>query len=246
MNRFHTRIALASVILALATAVPAASAEDAAKQSGEKKQMTLGVLLYNDFELLDVFGPVEMFGNVGEELKIVMVAEQAGEVKSYQGPKAVADYGFDDCPHLDILLVPGGFGTLPYLNNQKALDWIKERSEKADLTTSVCSGSAILAKSGVLDGKKATSNKVYFNLLKSASQNPNVEWVEEARWVEDGNVVTSSGVSAGMDMALAVIARLWGEERAEQIAIGTEYEWHRDADVDPFVKYLNQAPAATN
>jgi transcriptional regulator GlxA family with amidase domain len=218
----------------------------AEEESGEKKQMTLGVLLYEDFEILDVFGPVEMFGSVGEELKIVMVAEEAGQVKSYQGPKAVADVGFDDCPPLDILLVPGGFGTLPYLQNQKALDWIKDQSTKTQLTTSVCSGSAILAKAGVLDGKKATSNKVYFNQLKMVSQNPNVEWIEEARWVEDGNVVTSSGVSAGMDMALAVIAKIWGEERAEAIAIGTEYEWHRDADVDPFVKYLNQAPALSN
>lgn len=246
MNVLSNRIVIAMLTLALSALAPTAIAEETEKQPGEKKQMTLGVLLYNDFELLDVFGPVEMFGNVGDELKIVMVAEKAGEVKSYQGPKAVADVGFDDCPHLDILLVPGGFGTLPYLNNKKALDWIKERSAKADLTTSVCSGSAILAKAGVLDGKRATSNKVYFNQLKMVSQNPNVEWVEEARWVEDGAVVTSSGVSAGMDMALAVIARLWGEERAEQIAIATEYEWHRDADVDPFVKYLNQAPALSN
>lgn len=227
--------------LTMSATVPTATAQDAADKTAEKKQMTLGVLLYKDFELLDVFGPVEMFGNVGPELKIVMVAENAGEVKSYQGPKAVADVGFDDCPHLDILLVPGGFGTLPLLNNKKTLDWIKDRSAKADITTSVCSGSAILAKAGVLDGKKATSNKVYFSL--ATAQGPNVDWVEAARWVDDGVVVTSSGVSAGIDMALAVIARLWGEERAEQIATLTEYEWHRDPTDDPFVKYLNKAPS---
>jgi putative intracellular protease/amidase len=240
MKQSTTWITIA--LLAVAIAVPTALAEDATP--GEKKQMTLGVLLYPNFELLDVFGPVEMFGNVGKELKIVMVAEEAGEVKSYQGPKAVADVGFDDCPHLDILLVPGGFGTLPLLNNEKTLTWIKEQSAKADITTSVCSGSALLAKAGVLDNKKATSNKVYFNL--ATSQSSKVEWVEAARWVEDGNVVTSSGVSAGIDMALAVIARLWGEDRAEQIAIATEYEWHRDSTVDPFVKYLNQAPTLPN
>jgi len=242
MKRSTTWITVA--LLAIAMAVPTANAEDAAKPSQEDKQMTLGVLLYPNFELLDVFGPVEMFGNVGKELKIVMVAEEAGEVKSYQGPKAVADVGFDDCPHLDILLVPGGFGTLPLLNNKKTLDWIKDRSAKADITTSVCSGSALLAKAGVLDNKKATSNKVYFNL--ATSQSAEVDWVEAARWVEDGNVVTSSGVSAGIDMSLAVIARLWGEDRAEQIAIATEYEWHRDSTVDPFVKYLNQAPSLPN
>ncbi len=231
----------AAMTFAFAVTLPVALAEDGANTAGEKKQMTLGVLLYKDFELLDVFGPVEMFGNVGPELKIVMVAEEAGEIKSYQGPKAVADVGFEDCPHLDILLVPGGFGTLPLLNNKKTLDWIKDRSAKADITTSVCSGSAILAKAGVLDGKKATSNKVYFSL--ATAQSGEVDWVEKARWVDDGVVVTSSGVSAGIDMALAVIARQWGDDRAEQIAILTEYEWHRDPTDDPFVKYLNKAPA---
>ena len=241
MKRSGIGMMIAALGLAMSAATPTAIADDAANKAAEKKEMTLGVLLYKDFELLDVFGPVEMFGNVGPELKIVMVAEEAGEVKSYQGPKAVADVGFDDCPHLDILLVPGGFGTLPLLNNKKTLDWIKDRSAKADITTSVCSGSAILAKAGVLDGKKATSNKVYFSL--ATAQGPNVEWVEAARWVDDGVVVTSSGVSAGMDMALALIARLWGEERAEQIATLTEYEWHRDPTDDPFVKYLNKAPS---
>ncbi len=240
MHQTKKLFAIMVVALTVSSIMPVAMAADGADSPGEKKQMTLGVLLYKDFELLDVFGPVEMFGNVGSELKIVMVAEEAGEIKSYQGPKAVADFGFDDCPHLDILLVPGGFGTLPMLNNKTTLDWIKERSAKADITTSVCSGSAILAKAGVLDGKKATSNKVYFSL--ATAQSGEVDWVEKARWVDDGVVVTSSGVSAGIDMALAVIARLWGEERAEQIATLTEYEWHRDPTDDPFVQYLNKAP----
>ena len=103
---------------------------------------------------------------------------------------------------------------------------------------SVCSGSAIFARAGLLDGRRATSNKMFFSL--ASSQSDKVEWVEQARWVVDGSMVTSSGVSAGTDMALAVIADLFGKERALQIAAFTEYQWHQDADSDPFAAYLNK------
>jgi putative intracellular protease/amidase len=199
----------------------------------------LGVILYTDFELLDVFGPVEMFGNVGPELEVVMVAETAGSVKSAQGPQVLAEVGFDDCPALDLILLPGGIGTFPELANERMLDFLRKRSASAEITTSVCSGSALLAKAGLLDGRRATSNKQFFAFAET--QSAQVDWVTEARWVDDGEFVTSSGVSAGMDMALAVIERLWGTERAETIANLTEYEWHRDPNVDPFVRFLNSA-----
>jgi transcriptional regulator GlxA family with amidase domain len=118
------------------------------------------------------------------------------------------------------------------------LSFLRDRSEKAQITSSVCSGSALLAKAGLLDGHRATSNKMFFNL--AVMQSDKVEWIETARWVDDGKFVTSSGVSAGIDMALAIIARLFGNETAEAIAIGAEYTWHRKADVDPFVQYLNE------
>ncbi len=102
---------------------------------------------------------------------------------------------------------------------------------------SVCSGSWILAKAGLLDGRRATSNKIFFEL--ATQQSDKVEWIDEARWVEDGSIFTSSGVSAGMDMALAVIASLFGKEAALKVAIGTEYVWNQDPDNDPFHKYLN-------
>ncbi len=214
----------------------AKSANDALTEpKAETRQRTLGIVLYPGFELLDVYGPAEMFGNVGQQMKIIMVAEQAGPVASNQGPKTVADYGFDDCPPLDLILVPGGFGTFQQLGNARFHQWLNERASSAEMVTSVCSGSAILAKAGLLDGRRATSNKQFFGL--ATKQGSKVEWVKEARWVDDGNRVTSSGVSAGMDMALAIIARLYGQETAEGIANGTEYQWHRDADVDPFAKF---------
>jgi len=221
---------------AVVAAPPETSASDDATPptTVAKETRTLGIVLYPRFELLDVYGPAEMFGNVTGKLKVVMVAQKAGSVASAQGPRVVAEYGFDDCPQLDLVLVPGGFGTLAELNNPAMLDWLRNRAEKAEIVMSVCSGSAILAKAGLLDGRRATSNKQYFSL--AAAQGPKVDWIKKARWVDDGNVVTSSGVSAGLDMALHVIERLYGTKTAESIADGTEYQWHRDAQDDPFAR----------
>jgi transcriptional regulator GlxA family with amidase domain len=202
---------------------------------------TLGAVLYPQFELLDLYGPLEMFGALEKEIRIVTVAESKGAVASTPGVETVARHDFGDCPRLDLVLLPGGIGTLAQLGNAALLDFLRKRSAEAELTMSVCSGSALLAKAGLLDGRRATSNKMFFQLARS--QGERVKWVEAARWVEDGPVATSSGVSAGTDMALAVIARLYGRERAEQIAILTEYSWHRDADRDPFAQYLDQGRA---
>jgi transcriptional regulator GlxA family with amidase domain len=199
---------------------------------------TLGAVLYDQFELLDLYGPLEMFGSLGPELRIVTVAEKKGPVASTPGVETVARHAFSDCPPLDLILLPGGIGTLPQLGNAALLGFLRERAARAEITMSVCSGSALLAKAGLLDGRRATSNKMFFQVARS--QSDEVDWVTQARWVEDGPFATSSGVSAGTDMALAVIARLYGRERAEKIAIQTEYSWHRDADRDPFAEYLDQ------
>lgn len=199
----------------------------------------LGAILYDQFELLDLYGPLEMFGCLGEEVEIVTVAEQKGGVASVPGVQTLATYDFADCPKLDLLLLPGGYGTVPQLGNEALLDFLRQRAPQAEVTMSVCSGSALLAKAGLLDGRRATSNKMFFQLAQA--QGEKVDWVTEARWVDDGPFVTSSGVSAGTDMALGVIARLYGRERAERIAVFTEYTWHTDADHDPFAAYLNQA-----
>lgn len=210
----------------------------------EPTTLTLGAVFYHQFELLDVYGPLEMFGNLGERVSIVTVAEKAGPVASAQGPATLAEYSFDDCPKLDLILLPGGVGTLAELANERMLGFLRDRSADALVTMSVCTGSALLAKAGLLDGCRATSNKQFFDL--SVQQSDQVQWVAAARWVDAGRMVTSSGVSAGMDMALAVIERLFSAEDAEQICALTEYQRHTDPDSDPFVKYLNQfMPDAT-
>ncbi len=191
----------------------------------------LGVVLFEGFELLDVFGPLEMFGNLGDQLDVLLIAQQAGPVTSGQGPQAVAAHGFDDCPPLDLIMVPGG-QVQQHLDNERLLQFLRDRSAAAELTTTVCNGSHLLAVSGVLDGRTATTNKMLFSQI--AADQPSVNWVAEARWVDDGDIVTASGVSAGIDMALYVIARLFGDETAERLAQFTEYEWHRDRAWDPF------------
>jgi transcriptional regulator GlxA family with amidase domain len=203
-----------------------------------KEPLTLGAILYENFELLDLFGPLEMFGTLKPQIEIITVAEKTGPVASFQGPQTVAQFDYQDCPDLDLILLPGGFGTIQELENPAILSFLKQRVPSAKVSMSVCSGSWILAKAGLLDGRRATSNKFYFKM--ATQQSDQVEWISEARWVEDGPIFTSSGVSAGIDMSLAVIAELFGANKAEEVANYTEYVWNRNADEDPFHKYLNQ------
>jgi putative intracellular protease/amidase len=206
--------------------------------TSDKKSLALGAILYDGFELLDLYGPLEMFGNLKPQIEIITVAEKIRPVPSFQGPQTVAEFDYQNCPQLDLILLPGGFGTIKELGNQAIMSFLKERVPPAKVTMSVCSGSWILAKAGLLDGRRATSNKVYFKM--ATQQSDQVQWVSEARWVEDGPVFTSSGVSAGIDMSLAVIASLYGEDKAMEIANYTEYVWNKNPDEDPFNQYLNK------
>jgi len=200
------------------------------------RRRTLGVLLFPGFELLDVFGPLEAFGirPARDHFEAVLVAERTGPVESAQGPKALAEAALDDSRRLDLILVPGGIGTRKAVNDSALCDWIGRRAAAAELVMSVCTGAAILARAGVLDGRRATTNKAAFEWV--LGQGPRVEWVKEARWVVDGKFYTSSGVSAGIDMALTAIVKLTSRELAEQITVLMEYDWHRDASWDPFAK----------
>ena len=197
-----------------------------------RSKRTIGVVLFEDFELLDVFGPLEMFGMAADHFEIRLISEHGGVVASHQGPKSVSDDSFESAPAIDVVLVPGGIGTRREVDNPVLLDWLQQRTQQAELVTSVCTGSALLAKAGVLDGLRATTNKLVF--AWAASQSAKVRWQQQARWVEDRKFFTSSGVSAGIDMSLAVIAKLVSHQAVEQAANFAEYDWHRDADWDPF------------
>lgn len=215
----------------------------------EAEKVVLGALMYPGFEMLDMFGPLEMFSVLGpDKVEIQMIAAEDGAVPTAlgqaleAGPRVVPDCSFDDTSGLDILLVPGGFGTMPQLENQAVLEFLQQQAETARFICSVCTGSLLLARAGLLDHRRATTNKQFFAL--TAMVPSATRWVEQARWVEDGKFFTSSGVSAGMDMALALIAQLWDTDTAEAAAASAEYSWHRDADSDPFHAHLNQGARA--
>jgi transcriptional regulator GlxA family with amidase domain len=192
----------------------------------------VGAVLFEGFELLDFYGPLEMFGLLEGEAKITIVAEKAGPVRSSAGPCGIAEATMVSSEGFDVLLIPGGIGTRKELTNAQFLAELKRLAEASRIVATVCTGSLLLAATGLIDGCKATSNKRVFQLVRTAA--PKVNWIAKARWVEDGKYFTSSGVSAGMDMALAVIAKLRGRETSLQIARRAEYEWHDDSSWDPF------------
>ncbi len=192
----------------------------------------VGAVLFDGFEMLDLLGPLEMFGLLEGEAKITVVAERAGAVKSSGGPCVTAEAAMADSGGFDVLLIPGGIGTRREMANGPFLAALKRLAEASKVVATVCTGSFLLAKTGFLDGLRATSNKRVFVQVKSCA--PRVNWVARARWVEDGKYFTSSGVSAGMDMALAIIARFCGREKSLQIANRAEYPWHEDSSWDPF------------
>lgn len=194
--------------------------------------LKVGALVFPGFELLDVFSPLEMFGLLYERATISLLAVTPGPVASAQGPSCVAETAFRGDLGLDVLLVPDGRGTRPLALDEEFLLELGRQSAAARFVASVCTGSALLAQAGVLDGLRATTNKRAY--AWATANGPRVRWVAQARWVEDGRVFTSSGVSAGMDMALALIARLTDRESALQIAAGAQYAWHEDAAWDPF------------
>jgi putative intracellular protease/amidase len=140
------------------------AAEQPRRITGMDSQKTIGALLFEGFELLDVFGPLEAWGMLASAggWKIVTAAASAGAVASAQGPRAVADHSLAGCPKLDAILVPGGIGTRREVRNEALLEWLRRRSSEAEVVTSVCTGAALLARAGLLDGRRATSNKAAF------------------------------------------------------------------------------------
>ncbi len=195
------------------------------------KPKKIGIIIFPGFETLDVFGPVEMWGRLAD-YDVVMVSEHGGTVLSAQGGATVASYSFETAPQLQILMVPGGDGTRTEVGNAAMLTFLRKQDRGTEWTTSVCTGSAVLAKAGILDGRKATTNKLAYKW--ATSQSAAVLWQRKARWVVDGKYITSSGVSAGTDMALALVEKLYGRTQADGVARFTEYLWNSDPNVDAF------------
>ena len=209
-------------------------AEPKQTNSSTDKKLVVGMVVFEGFQLLDVFGPLEMFGGLRDKVTILMIGEKMGNIKSGAGPAVAVNHTFADVPALDVLMIPGGMGTRREVNNVPFIAAFKSLAEATPNVASICTGSAVLARTGLIDGLKATTNKRAYKW--ATSQGEKVNWVAQARWVEDGKYFTSSGISAGTDMALALIDKLLGRETATNVANNAEYEWNSDSHHDPFAK----------
>ena len=188
----------------------------------------VAILIFDEVEVLDFCGPFEVFSVTGRRgdttpFNVYTVAESSRAVAARNNLSVNPAHTFSDCPRPDILLVPGGYGTRREMQNAVLTDWVKRSAESAELLLSVCTGALILAKARLLDGLSATTHHGAMQLLMEMA--PETEVLQSERVVDNGKVILSAGISAGIDMSLYVVSRLLGEAQAEETARYMEYEW---------------------
>jgi transcriptional regulator GlxA family with amidase domain len=193
----------------------------------------VGILVFPNVEVLDFCGPFEVFSvtrlneaarrETPSPFEVLIVAEGADPVTTTGGMRVIPDVTIETCPPLDVLVVPGGMGTRQEIKNERLLAWIAARGKAVETLTSVCTGSMLLGQAGLLDGRHATTH--WRSLPWMRDSFPTVTVEEKLHVVEDGHVLTSAGISAGIDMALRVVARYHGEEIARATARNMEYRY---------------------
>jgi transcriptional regulator GlxA family with amidase domain len=191
----------------------------------------VGVLIFLDVEVLDFAGPFEVFSvtRLNEErrreerspFEVKLIAEKSQPIMASGGLRVLPDFDFDNCPPLDILVVPGGWGTRKEIENKHLIDWIRKLGTRVQTLTSVCTGSMLLGRAGLLDGLRATTHWRALDWMRDSFPKVTVE--SDLHVVEDGRVFTSAGISAGIDMSLRVVARYCGEAIARTTARHMEY-----------------------
>lgn len=190
-------------------------------------------MIFNEVEVLDFCGPFEVFSLAGRSkngngsgsnwFEVYTVAERAEPVLARNGLSVNPHYTLADCPPSEILIVPGGLGTRREMHNQVLIDWIKERAAQAELVISVCTGALLLAKAGLLDNLAATTHVGAIDLLREVAPGASIH--PEKRFVDNGRVLLSGGIAAGIDLSFHVVARLLGQEIAAETARHMEYDW---------------------
>ncbi len=195
------------------------------------KRHRAGILIFPDVEVLDFCGPYEVLSatRLNEDrrrqdpspFEVLLIAEQTGPVTATGGMRVLPDHTFADCPPLDLLIVPGGWGTRKELANRQLLAWVAERAKQVKTLASVCTGALLLGQAGLLDGRRATTHWQSLAWMRQAFPSVTVE--EAQHVVEDGPILTSAGISAGIDLALKVVMRYCGEEVARATARHMEY-----------------------
>ncbi|HEY2427937.1 MAG TPA: DJ-1/PfpI family protein [Acidimicrobiales bacterium] len=199
---------------------------------------TVGIVVFDDVEVLDFAGPFEVFGvtrvEAGEErpFRPILVSEREGPVVARNGFSVNPHATFATCPPLDVVLVPGGggyhadgtpYGSRREMQNPVMTSWVRERDGESELTLSVCTGALVLGAAGLLDGLRVTTHHQAYDALRRLV--PSATVVEGVKAVDAGHVVTSGGISAGIDMSLGIVARLLGPEVATATARQMEYDW---------------------
>jgi putative intracellular protease/amidase len=221
-----------------------------ADQSNFPPTRRIGILVFDGFEPLDVFGFVEAFSIarfLGTDyaspppypFEIVLIAREIAKTRSANGPSVMPDWDFARALRepLDLLMIPGGIGTRKVTGDKQTLDWVRSMDKRVGIMASVCTGAAILATCGLFDGLPAATNHAAFGWVIGFG--PRVLWDSVARWVDAGKYVSSAGVSAGTDLAFYLVSRLAGRAVAELAATAAEYDWHRDPQAPIF--YPQQA-----
>jgi transcriptional regulator GlxA family with amidase domain len=219
LQSFSLGIGLSLCSALCAAAEPTSKAKDALLRQSPRN---VAIFVFQGMELLDFAGPGEVFQAAGPKFKVYSVAESTEPIVSQGFVKIVPQYSIQDCPRPDLLVIPGG-NTSAALKNPEVIAWVKRVSGEAEVTMSVCTGAFILAKAGILDGREATTH--WFHLTRLGKSASNIQVRSNVRFVDTGKVVTTAGVSAGIDGALHVVDRLLGHKEAARIAKGMEYRW---------------------
>lgn len=210
-------------------------------QSVQKQQpapRNLAILIFDGVQIIDYTGPFETFGHVyresGAAFNIYTVSEKSGAITTSMGMSVNPKYNFENAPEPDVLVVPGG-SVKGQTENPGVIKWLQEKSKRAEIVMSVCNGAYILAKAGLLDGLEATTTSGLIAGLRQAA--PKTKVVDDKRFVDNGKIITTAGLSSGIDGSLHVIERLFGRGTAQMAALGMEYNW------DPDSKYVRAALA---
>ncbi len=184
---------------------------------------SIAFILFDDAEELDFVGPWEVLTYTGKlqdgTCTAFTVSQDGGDVRCAKGLRVIADYSFADCPPADMILVPGGMGTRSEVDNPRMIEFLRSMGARCELVTSVCTGAFLLERAGFLTGKRAVTHWASMDRFRALGT---VEVVQE-RYVDEGNVITAAGVSAGIDMALHLVGRLWSPELARRVQKGIEY-----------------------
>jgi len=194
----------------------------------KSKNWSVGIFLFDDIEVLDFAGPFEVFSVTTKEngekpFNVETISADGGMIRALNGLNVQPDYSFETMPNFDILVIPGGRGAREReIHNEETIAWIKAQSKSVRLLTSVCTGALLLAKAGLLDGKAATTHWASYDRLEKDF--PAVQVKRDVKFVDEGDIVTSGGISAGINMSFHIVERLLGAETARETAKRMEYD----------------------